>query len=113
LYVADRENHRMEVFDAEGRFRTQRNNMHKPAALFLDTRDPAGERIDVGELCGVGISEGVANLGARVSIYTTDGRLLARLGDRLPGSEPGQFVAPHSVAVDFHGDMYLDEVSWT
>jgi len=113
LYVADRENHRMQVFDADGRFRTQWNNMHKPAALYLDARDPAGERVYVGELCGVGISEGVANLGARVSIYTTDGRLLARLGDRLPGSEPGQFVAPHSVAIDSHGDVYVGEVSWT
>ena len=113
LYVADRENHRMQIFDADGRFRTQWNNMHKPCGLYIDARDPAGERVYIGELCPGGTSEGTPNLGARVGIYTTDGRLLTRLGDRLPGSEPGQFVAPHSVAVDSHGDVYVGEVSWT
>ena len=113
LYVADRENHRVQIFDADGRFRAQWHDMYRPCGLFIDARDPAGERVYVGELGPTGTSEGVANLGARVAVYTTDGRLLARLGDRLPGSEPGQFVAPHTLAVDSRGDAYVGEVSWT
>ncbi len=114
VYVADRENHRVQVFDRTGRYETQWNNMYRPCGLFVDPRDPAGERVYVGELCAsLPVSEGVANLGARVGVYTTEGRLLARLGDRFPGSAPGQFVAPHTVATDSHGDVYVGEVSWT
>jgi len=114
LYVVDRENHRLQLFDAAGRYETQWNNMFRPCGLAVDTRDPAGERVYVGELGpGLAVSEGVANLGARVSVYTAGGQLLARLGDRFPGSEPGQFVAPHTIAVDSHGDVYVGEVSWT
>ena len=114
LYVADRENHRVQIFDGDGRYQGQWNNMYRPCGLFIDTRDPAGDRIYVGELCpSLAVSEGVANLGARVNIYTTGQQLLARLGDRFPGSDPGQFVAPHTIAVDSHGDAYVGEVSWT
>jgi sugar lactone lactonase YvrE len=114
LYVADRENYRVQIFDAEGRYQGQWNNMYRPCGLFVDTRDPEGDRVYVGELCpSLPVSEGVANLGARVGVYATDQRLLARLGDRFPGSEPGQFVAPHTVAVDSRGDVYVGEVSWT
>ncbi|GEM_PF-4216102 len=42
-----------------------------------------------------------------------EGRLLARLGDQLPGTAPGQFVAPHAIVVDSRGDVYVGEVSWT
>ena len=117
LYVADRENHRIQVFDAKGRFETQWNNLFRPCGLFIDRRDPAGERVYIGELGpSLPVSDGVANLGARVGIYpagTTAQQPLARLGDRFPGSEPGQFVAPHSIATDSRGDVYVGEVSWT
>src|ERR1043166_5883152 len=33
VYVADRENHRVQVFDGNGRYETQWNNMHRPCAL--------------------------------------------------------------------------------
>jgi sugar lactone lactonase YvrE len=114
LYVADRENNRIQVFDPNGRFETQWNNLHKPATLFIDKRG-THELLYVGEMAPQmqTISEGIPNLGARVSVYTLQNRLLARLGDRLPGTGPGQFLAPHGLAVDSHGDIYVGEVSWT
>ncbi len=33
VYVADRENHRVQVFDGNGRYETQWNNLHRPCAL--------------------------------------------------------------------------------
>ncbi len=48
-----------------------------------------------------------------MGVYTLRNQRLARLGDRLPGTEPGRFVAPHSIAVDSRGDVYVGEVSWT
>ena len=114
LYVADRENHRVQVFDATGKFETQWNNLFRPCGLHIDHRDREGERVYVGELGpSLPVSAGVPNLGARVGIYTVHNRRLARLGDALPGTEPGRFVAPHTIAVDSRGDVYVGEVSWT
>ena len=41
------------------------------------------------------------------------GRILARVGLPRAGLAPGQFVAPHGLAVDSHGDIYVGEVSYT
>lgn len=114
VYVADRENYRVQVFDRNGRFEAQWNNLYRPCGLALDDRDPAGPRLYVGELCpSIPVSDGIPNLGARVGIYTLGGERLARLGAPLPGSGPGEFVAPHTVAIDSRGDVYVGEVSWT
>ena len=34
VYVADRENHRVQVFDGNGKYETQWNNMHRPCGLY-------------------------------------------------------------------------------
>ena len=41
------------------------------------------------------------------------GELLARFGDPEEGEEPGRFIAPHGIAVDSKGDIYVSEVSFT
>ena len=38
---------------------------------------------------------------------------MTHFGDDLPGQAPGQFIAPHGIAADSHGDIYVAEVSWT
>jgi hypothetical protein len=53
------------------------------------------------------------NCGPRVNIYTSKGELLARLGHAHAGLNPGQFISPHGLAVDGHGDIYVGEVSFT
>jgi hypothetical protein len=53
------------------------------------------------------------NIGPRVSIYSHKGEVLARLGQRPAGLEPGQFMSPHGLAVDSRGDIYVGEVSFT
>jgi NHL repeat len=35
VYVADRENHRVQVFDGNGKYETRWNNQHRPCALLL------------------------------------------------------------------------------
>jgi DNA-binding beta-propeller fold protein YncE len=112
VYVADRENHRVQVFDGNGRFETQWVNMHRPSGLHLAR---SGEpRFYVGEIGGgVAVNQDMPNIGPRVSIYTAKGELLARLGQRPAGLEPGQFISPHGLAVDSRGDIYVGEVSYT
>jgi outer membrane protein assembly factor BamB len=51
VYVADRENHRIQVFDSNGRFETQWVNMARPCGLYIDQE---AELVYVGEL-GVSI----------------------------------------------------------
>jgi DNA-binding beta-propeller fold protein YncE len=112
VYVADRENHRVQVFDGDGRYQAQWNNMHRPSGLHL-ARGPE-PRFYVGEIGGgLGVNHDVPNIGPRVSLYTPTGELLARLGHRPAGLEPGQFVSPHGLAVDSRGDIYVGEVSYT
>ena len=41
VYVADRENHRIQVFDGNGKYEAQWNNLHRPCGLYMDyTRHP-------------------------------------------------------------------------
>ena len=112
VYVADRENHRVQVFDAEGRYLAQINNVHRPCGLLIDRRE--GGAIYVGELgTDLAVNQSVPNLGGRVSILSLKGDLLGRIGDRFRGEKPGQFVAPHGVVTDSRGDLYVAEVSYT
>ena len=112
VYVADRENHRVQVFDGSGKFETQWINMHRPSGLFMEHGGQG--RFFVGEIGGgMGVNYDMPNIGPRVSIYSHKGELLARLGQRPAGLEPGQFISPHGLAVDSHGDIYVGEVSYT
>ncbi len=111
VYVADRENHRIQVFDSNGRFETQWNNMARPCGLYIDAE--AG-LVYVGELgVAIGPNSQALGVGPRVSIYDTQGTLQARLGNQPEGEEAGRFIAPHGICIDPQGDIYVGEVSWT
>ncbi|MGH8067004.1 MAG: peptidyl-alpha-hydroxyglycine alpha-amidating lyase family protein [Candidatus Entotheonellia bacterium] len=111
VYVADRENHRIQVFDPNGKFETQWVNMARPCGLYLD--QPSGLAY-IGELgAAIGPNAEGRKLGPRVSIYNTQGQLLARLGDEAEGETPGRFIAPHGICIDSRGNIYVGEVSWT
>jgi DNA-binding beta-propeller fold protein YncE len=110
VYVADRENHRIQVFDGEGRFQTQWNNLHRPCALIV-TRGPC-------PLCFVGelpptlpVNRAAPNLGPRLSVLDSQGQRLATIGDCAAGVGPGKFIAPHGIAFDSVGDLYLADVA--
>ncbi len=112
VYVADRENHRVQVFDRDGRYQTQLGNLHRPCGLFAERRN--GDRLYVGELPShLAVNAAVPFIGARVSVVTLKGDLIARFGGRFAGEEPGEFVAPHGVVVDSRGDVYVAEVAYT
>ncbi len=87
VYVADRENHRVQVFDGNGRFETQWHDMHRPSGLYLERGDQG--RFYIGEIGGaLAINYDTPNIGPRVGIYSHRGERLARLGDRPAGPEP-------------------------
>jgi DNA-binding beta-propeller fold protein YncE len=112
VYVADRENHRVQVFDGNGKFETQWQNLHRPCGLCM----PYGHQpiFYVGEVGpAAAVSRDIPNLGPRVSIVDHQGKLIGRFGETPAGIELGKFLAPHGLAVDSRGDVYVGEVSWT
>jgi sugar lactone lactonase YvrE len=110
IYVADRENHRVQVFDGNGKWETQWNNLHRPNGMWMEAgRDPLcyiGEGGPQGE-----INRDWPNIGPRVSIHSHDGKVLARLGLPHAGIDPGQFTSPHGISVDSKGNIYVGELS--
>ena len=54
------------------------------------------------------------NLGPRLSIVDAKGKRIAKLGgEQGPGLEVGKFLAPHGIALDSKGDIYVGEVGVT
>ena len=113
VYVADRENHRVQVFDGNGKFETQWHNLHRPSGMYM----PPGKC----PICYVGeigpyyeFNRGTPNLGPRVTILSNEGKILSRV-TREPahGLGAGQFISPHGLAVDSRGDLYVGEVCYT
>ena len=112
IYVADRENHRVQVFDGAGKYQAQWNNLHRPCALFMTPgKCPV---CYIGELGpGMPVNRHMPNIGPRISITDMTGKRLGRIGGLHAGLGPGEFMAPHGITVDSRGDLYVGEVSWT
>ncbi len=110
VYVADRENHRIQVFDGNGKYEAQWVNLHRPCGLYM----PPGkcQHCYVGELGpSLPVNKAAPNLGPRITIVDHKGNTMARLGRERAGEALGQFIAPHGIAVDSRGDIYVGEVS--
>ncbi len=97
LWVSDRENNRMQQFDTNG----------KLLAIWMDLFRPTDVFIDKDEI--VYISE----IRPGVSIFTIDGRLLARWYNEEKNPATDLFISPHAIAVDSRGDIYVGEVAFT
>jgi DNA-binding beta-propeller fold protein YncE len=111
VYVADRENHRVQIFDGNGRYEAQWTNMHRASALEQHER---GDKLFyLGEIAShLRANRHVPNLGPRISILNGEGKALARLGVLPPGNAPDRFMSPHGLAIDSRGDIYVGEVAY-
>jgi DNA-binding beta-propeller fold protein YncE len=114
VMIADRENDRIQIFSPEGRYLEEWTDVQRPTNIAID----GAGRIYVSELWHHAGDESF-RLGTiaedrpgRVSVYDSTGTVLARWGgpDRCA---PGNFIAPHDICVDSHGDVYVAEVTWT
>jgi DNA-binding beta-propeller fold protein YncE len=112
VYVADRENHRVQVFDGNGVYQTQWNNLMRPCGLYVNRgSNPLAFIGELGPETAATLTKDVGNLGPRVTVVANSGKVLAYLGKRPVGEDVGQFIAPHGIAVDSRGDIYVAEVS--
>ena len=97
VWVPDRENIRIQIFDAHGEFLTQWTDLIRPTGVTIDDDGI----VYVSELC------------KRISIFASNGTLLARWGNENQLLDNPLFVAPHAIAIDSKGDLYVGAVAKT
>jgi DNA-binding beta-propeller fold protein YncE len=115
VYVADRENSRIQLFTPAGQFLSEWTDVARPCQVFLDATDNVFVA-EVGFRAGMwpGTSAPSADSpGGRVSFFDSQGRLRARWGGGTNPCAPGDFYAPHGICLDSHGDIYVAEVVWS
>lgn len=108
--VCDRENFRLQTFTTDGEYVSQ-VHAHRPMAMT----DGKGTdtNLYVAEAGPPPVQEGVRGLGLRVVVMDREGTEITRFGNELGGEGHDQFIAPHGMAVDSEGSVYVAEVSYT
>ena len=115
VYVADRENSRLQVFTPDGDFLREWPDVARPCQVAFD----ADGRLYIAELgYRSGMWPGTSPpspdaTGGRVSIFDPGGELIARWGGGENPTAPGDFYAPHDITIDSRGDLYVSEVVWS
>jgi DNA-binding beta-propeller fold protein YncE len=113
VYVADRENSRIQLFGPGGEWLGEWMDVARPCEVFID----GSGRFYVAELgfrAGRWPGSGPpppGSTGGRVSIFDREGGLLARWGGGDDPCAPGDFFAPHDIWVNSRGDIYVAEVT--
>jgi DNA-binding beta-propeller fold protein YncE len=93
LYVGDRENDRVQVFDQNGKF-IRAFGGFAPFGLFITPDDT------------LFVADGRAH---HVMKMTVEGKILNTFGKL--GPEPGHFFLPHGITVDKDGAVYVTEIN--
>jgi len=94
VYVADRTNARVQIFDGNGKFLGKWTDVGSPWGLYYVARENA-----------IYMADGVNN---RVVKLNLDGQVLGVLGGF--GKAPGKFDFAHNLAVDSTGAIYVAEI---
>ncbi len=96
VWVCDRTNDRIQLFDTDGNYLEERTGLLKPDTIYFDPNDDVVY---------------VAELEQQVSVWTLDGELLSKWGGATRSNKPGEFAyCPHGIWADSHGDLYVGQV---
>ena len=93
VYVADRENNRIQIFNLNGDYLDMWTGFERPTKLYV----------------GADGVMYVAELEDRVSIIDLQGNVIGRFGSER-SHDPGKFWGPHGIWTDSVGDLYVAEV---
>lgn len=94
VYVADRENHRVQIFSPDGKFIGKWTGVGSPWGLAFNPKDST-----------MFVADGYAN---RVLKVNLEGQVLGSYGQY--GKIPGRFDFIHHIAVDSQGNLYAAEI---
>ncbi len=114
IFVTDRENDRIQIFTPDGKFLEMWTHLQRPTDIAFDKDG----RVYVSELWWRAGQSSFTNgkinydLPGGLRILDLQGNVLSHWcsADR---EAPGNFVAPHTLCLDSHGDLYVGEVTWT
>lgn len=117
VYIADRENSRIQIFSPTGEFIQSWDWAQRPDDIFIDDQDT----LYIAELGHItfkavpihyqwfeGCPPGHDTI-ATVTLCNPDGEIMARIGGHSP-LLPGNFIAPHGIWADSKGNFYVGEV---
>jgi streptogramin lyase len=114
VFVCDRENDRIQIFSPDGEYLSEWTDTRRPTHVVFD----GAGRAYVSELWWQPgqTSKRYGPAGSirsgRVSVHDGNGGVVARWGGPDP-TAAGSFAAPHGIAVDSRGDVYVSEVTHT
>lgn len=114
VFVADRENDRVQVFSLDGKLLDVWDHIQRPTDIYVDSRG----LLYVTSLPWRAGSAEFGNPPRKYSIpggvyvLDLDGNVLTRWGS-AESCAPGGFIAPHGITADSRGDVYVGEVTWT
>lgn len=116
LFVADRENDRIQIFSTDGDYLGEWGDLQRPCSIAFapdgtmfvaELWRPVGNRSFVRD-------DGPVDLPSRMSVLSPDGKVIARWGGSATDkAAAGNFIAPHSVTIDSQGNLYVAEVTYT
>lgn len=114
VFVADRENDRIQLFSLDGELLDIWDHVQRPADLSVDANGllyvaSLPWRAGAPELGGPPPRH---SLPGGVYVLDLAGNVLLRWCS-ADACAPGAFVAPHAIATDSRGDLYVGEVTWT
>jgi DNA-binding beta-propeller fold protein YncE len=116
VFVADRENSRIQIFDANGSYLNEWKDIARPCQVFINHEDQKVYVAELGYRAGMwpGTTAPTPDAaGGRLSIFDTDGHLLARWGGGANPCSAGDFFAPHDICLDSQGNIYVAEVTYS
>ena len=112
LWVCDRENFRVQVFNLNGKW-IKTIPFHRPQTIF-NNKGILKNSLIIGEAgTGSNTQVGVPNIGNCIKIIDYQGNTIHRLGKDVPGEGDSQFISPHGVTSTSKGDIIVAEVSYT
>jgi 6-phosphogluconolactonase (cycloisomerase 2 family) len=95
VWVCDRENDRIQIFDLEGNYLREWTGYNRPDTSFFHSSGAVF----------------IAELPQRVRIMAADGSLITEWGGGERSDQPGLFPGcPHGIWVDSRGDLYVGQV---
>jgi len=116
VYIADRENDRIQRFTADGTYLGEWTDIRRPDSLFI-TADGMVVVAEMGSIAGlvVGMPEPTRESPqSRVTVRDLTGQMLGLVGTPpdpdLSPCEPGRFLAAHGIWVDAQDSVYVSEV---
>lgn len=107
VYTTEAMDGRIQKFTADGAFLAAFGDLQdRPGSFGREFKPVPSMHGPIGICCDRNDRLWISTAGGRIQQFTSDGRYLRGFGEDQ-GTEPGQFLAPHGLALDSRGNLYV------